>query len=157
MTPKQSEFLEQYLSTLSQAERAAVPAVIAEHFCADEYHANECARLIGQGIKTATCSLKEGYVVDDEPLPQIGRLSVVLNWNQEPVCIVKVTSVAICAFDKVTPEFAFMEGEGDRSYPSWRTSHINFFQSYASQLGLTFTTDDDLVLETFEKVYPVGV
>ncbi|MFA0441850.1 RNA-binding protein [Vibrio sp. 10N.286.49.C2] len=155
MTPQQSAFLNEYLTTLSQHERSRIPDVVAEYFCADEYNANECARLINAGIKTASCSLKIGYDIDHEPLPQIGRVAVVLNWAQMPICIIKLTDVLICPFDSVTEEFAYQEGEGDRTYDSWRRTHIDFFQRHSSELGHHFTTRDELVLELFEKVYPV--
>ena len=106
MNEKQQEFLDQYLSTLSQDERDSIPQFLAEHFCGDEYNANECARLIDNRIKRASCSLKAAYEVENEPLPEVGRITVVLNWDQEPVCIVKLTDVSISPFNKVTREFA---------------------------------------------------
>lgn len=56
--------MEQYLSTLSAAERQTVSQLSAEYFCADEYNANECARLVNIGKKTATCSLKQSWDID---------------------------------------------------------------------------------------------
>ncbi len=154
MTPKQQAFLEQYLSTLTPNERESIPQTLAEYFCADEYNANECARLIDIGQKRASCSLKEGYLIDDEPFPEIGRLTVVLNWNEEPVCIVKLTDVSFCPFNQVTEEFAHAEGEGDGTYEWWRKAHIDFFTQYAKEVGATFSLESELVLERFEKVYP---
>lgn len=154
MHAKHKQFLDQYLQQLSPVEKAHVPQVIAEYFCADEYNANECARLINAGIKTATCSLHQAYEKEDEPLPQVGRLTVVLDWDEEPVCIVKVTDVAISPFNQVTEEFAKAEGEGDGSYEWWRNAHFQFFTEYAASLGLEFNEGSKLVLERFEKVYP---
>lgn len=155
MKPHHQQFLEQYLSQLTAEQRSQIPQTIAEYFCADEYNANQCAKLIDQGIKTASCSLKQGYEIEDEPLPQVGRLTVVLDWQENPVCIVKLTQVDICSFDQVTPEFAYAEGEGDRSYQWWHDAHVKFFTHYAQQIGAEFDTSSDLVLERFEKVYPV--
>ena len=154
MNKVQKEYLEQYLATLTPKERDAIPEAIAEYFCADEVNANECARLINAGIKRASCSLKAGYDAEQEPLPKVGRLSVVLNWAQEPVCIIKLKDVSICPFNEVTPEFAALEGEGDLSYQWWRDAHIAFFTKYAASLNIEFTESSDLVLERFEKVYP---
>lgn len=154
MTPNQQVFLDQYLAQLTEAERNDIPQVFAEYFCADEYNANECARLVDQGIKTASCSLKEGYEIDDEPLPEVGRLTVVLDWNQTPICIVKLTSVEICPFNQVTEAFAQSEGEGDGTYAWWREAHIAFFSRYALDIGANFQEESELVLERFEKVFP---
>ncbi|GAK84193.1 hypothetical protein JCM19238_1759 [Vibrio ponticus] len=154
MNQQQRAFLDSYLSTLTDEQRAAIPQVYAEYFCADEYNANECARLVAQGIKRASCSLKQGYDLDQEPLPKVGRLTVVLNWQQEPVCITRHTDVQICPFNQVTAEFAALEGEGDGSYQWWSKAHIKFFTQYAHEVGATFNENSELVLEKFEKVYP---
>ncbi len=155
MNEKQQEFLDQYLSTLSQAERDCIPQFEAEYFCGDKYNANECARLIDNRIKRASCSLKAAYDIENEPLPAHGRITVVLNWDQEPICIVKLTEVSICPFNKVTEEFAKLEGEGDGSYEWWREAHLDFFNKYAKEVGITFTKSSELVLERFKKVFPL--
>lgn len=154
MTPKQRAFVAQYLNTIPEGQRFNVDDIIAEHFCADEYNANECARLINIGVKTASCSLKAAYDIEQEPLPEVGRLSVVLDWEQNPVCIIQLTSVEVSPFDQVTDEFAYAEGEGDRSYSWWRQAHLKFFNEYAEYLNIPFTEQDELVLERFEKVFP---
>ncbi|WGV97853.1 ASCH domain-containing protein [Vibrio sp. YMD68] len=154
MNAVQQAYLDQYLLTLSPTEQLNSYKAIAEYYCADEYNANECARLINLGIKRASCSLKAGYDAEKEPLPEVGQLTVVLNWKQEPVCIVKMTEVSICPFNQVTREFAESEGEGDGSYEWWRAAHINFFSQYAQEVGVEFNETSDLVLERFVKVYP---
>ncbi|MFC5077697.1 ASCH domain protein [Vibrio thalassae] len=154
MTPKQQAFLDQYLTQLTASERASIKDVIAEHFCGDEYNANQCAKLINEGVKTASCSLKAGYDIEQEPLPKVGRLSVVLDWEQNPVCIIELTSVEVCPFNQVSAEFAYAEGEGDRSYQWWKQAHVRFFEWYANELNITFSEHDDLVLERFKKVFP---
>ncbi|AXN30288.1 ASCH domain-containing protein [Vibrio coralliilyticus] len=155
MTPQQQAYLNEYLTTLTPQQRESIPDTIAEYFCADEFNANECARLINEGTKRASCSLKQGYDIEQEPLPQVGRITVVLNWQQEPVCIIRLTEVSICPFDQVTEEFARSEGEGDLSYEWWRDVHIKFFTQYAGEIGAKFDLQSELVLERFEKVYPL--
>jgi uncharacterized protein YhfF len=154
MNKEQQKFLDQYLSTLNKVERDSIPQFLAEYFCADEYNANECARLIDNQIKRASCSLKACYDVENEPFPEIGRITVVLNWNQDPVCIIKLIEVSYCPFNKVTSEFAESEGEGDGTYEWWRKAHINFFTKYASEIGESFNESSELVLERFQKVFP---
>ena len=155
MTPNQQAFLDQYLALLTKGERDKIPQIIVEYFCADEYNANECARLINLGIKTATCSLKQGYFIDDEPLPQVGNLTVVLDWAENPICIVKVTDVECCLFNQVSEDFAQSEGEGDGTYTWWRKAHIDFFSEHAQGIDINFNEESELVLERFEKVYPL--
>ena len=154
MTDIQQAFLDRYLATLDNAERAAIPQINAEHFCADEWNANTCASLINTGIKTASCSLRAGYAIEQEPEPVVGQLTVVLDWQQQPVCIIKVTRIEYCQFKDVTPEFAALEGEGDRSYASWRSSHQAFFSQDAYELGISFDEESELILEYFTKIFP---
>lgn len=155
MNIEQQQYLDNYLNTLTAEERSQIPQITAEYYCADEYNANECARLINAGIKTASCSLKAGYDIENEPFPEIGRLTVVLNWAEEPVCIVKLNHVSFCHFNEVTEEFAKSEGEGDGTYEWWHKAHINFFTEYANTIGAEFTETSELVLERFDKVYPL--
>jgi len=154
MKPEHQRYLEQYTSTLTEQQRQEIPDVIAEYFCADEFNANECARLVNAGIKRASCSLKAAYELDQEPLPRVGRLTVVLDWDGNPVCIVRLTEVSFCPFNIVPEEFAHLEGEGDGSYQWWYKAHLKFFNDYAKSIGSEFSLTDELVLERFEKVYP---
>ncbi len=154
MTPEQQEYLQQYLDQLPADQQPPAAQMVAEHFCADEYNANECARLINIGQKTATCSLKAAYEIENEPLPAVGRLTLVLNWSQQPVCIIRTSKVTVCPFNHVGPEFAAAEGEGDGSYEWWRDAHVKFFSQYAEEVGTEFNEDSELVLEQFDKVYP---
>ncbi|MBY8140115.1 ASCH domain-containing protein [Vibrio fluvialis] len=155
MTPDQQALLDEYFATLSSSQKEAIPQVSAEYFCADEYNANECARLINDDVKRASCSLKAGYDADSEPLPEVGRITVVLNWQQEPVCIIRLNKVEVMPFNQISAEFAALEGEGDGTYVWWRAAHIDFFTQYAQQVGVAFNEESDIVLEYFEKVFPL--
>ncbi|MFH6907388.1 ASCH domain-containing protein [Vibrio fluvialis] len=155
MTPDQQALLDEYFATLSSSRKEAIPQISAEYFCADEYNANECARLINDGIKRASCSLKAGYDADSEPLPEVGRITVVLNWQQDPVCIIRLNKVEVMPLNQISAEFAALEGEGDGTYAWWRTAHIDFFTQYAQEVGVAFNEESDIVLEYFEKVFPV--
>lgn len=154
MTPIQKDFLHAYLKSLPPDDQTRFSPVHAEYFCNDEFNANECARLINDGVKTASCSLKIGYELEGEPLPELNRLTIVLDWNQNPVCIIRLTRLDFCKFKDVSARFAYQEGEGDRSYEWWYKTHLKFFSDYATELSVTFNEESELVLEYFEKVYP---
>lgn len=159
LTSAQQALLDSYLATLTEDKKNAIPNldnVPAEYFCADEINANECAKLVSMGKKTATCSLKDAWTYDNEPLPNVGALTIVTDWHQAPVCIIKITEVAISKFKEVTPDFAQAEGEGDGSYEWWHAAHVEFFTDCAKSIGSSFNDDSELVLERFEKVYPVS-
>lgn len=69
--------------------------------------------------------------MENEPLPEVGRITVVLNWDQEPVCIIQLTEVSSCPFNKVSREFPESEGEGDGSYECWLKAHVAFCNKYS--------------------------
>ncbi|QPC45546.1 ASCH domain-containing protein [Mangrovibacillus cuniculi] len=112
---------------------------------------DQLAQLVIDGIKTATCS---GYVFygEDEPLPAVGDYSVVLSSKDEPVAIIKTTSVEVMPMNEVSEDFAISEGEGDRTYEYWRSAHEKFFTKELAELGLEYTEDMMLVCERFELV-----
>jgi len=153
MKAEHQSYLEQYFQTLPQDQCIGSIPVIAEYFCGDEWNANECARLVLEGIKTATCSLKAAYKLEGEALAQVGQLMIVLNWDEVPVCIIETTSIKQIPFNQVSENFAFAEGEGDRSYRGWHFAHTNFFKSVCDELGIKWSEDMELVCERFKVVY----
>ena len=156
MNKEQLDFLNQYLAKSGLKNQNLNYQVQAEYFCADEYNANECARLVNQGIKTASCGLVKGFEIEKEPFPEIGQLSIVLNWDKKPVCIIKYTDVSFCPFDEVPKNFAKAEGEGDGSYEWWKKEHIKFFTEDAKEINAEFTEKSEIILLRFEKVHPLG-
>jgi molybdopterin-guanine dinucleotide biosynthesis protein A len=113
--------------------------------------ATELGLLVRDGPKRATAGLRSQYG-PDEPLPTAGELSVILDGAGVPLCVIRTTDVEIRRFGDVDEEFAWIEGEGDRSLAYWRAAHVEFF---ASQ-GVDVTDDDEVVLERFELVWPAG-
>lgn len=146
-------YLDIYLSSLSDNERKKFHSFSSDYFCADEHNANLCAQLIRIGQKTATCSLFHWYDSGEEPMPTIGHLMIVTNWDGTPICIVEITSVEKCKYSDVSAEFAFLEGEGDRSLDWWRNAHWNFFAKECEELNIEPCEEMMLVLETFRVVY----
>jgi uncharacterized protein YhfF len=90
--------------------------------------ADELSTLVRQGIKTATCSALLGYDIEQKPLPQTGELSVVLDGSGNPVLIIQTIEVFVLPFNEVSEQFAFDEGEGDRSLAYWRKAHETYFR-----------------------------
>ena len=109
--------------------------------------------LVKNGIKTATCSLRVLYDLDDDVLPSVGEYSVILDSFGEALCIIKTAKVSIEKFANVSSEFAYKEGEGDRSLEYWRKAHKAFFEEELKEYNLKFNEQMDLVLEEFMVVY----
>lgn len=153
MKAEHQSYVNKYFQTLPKDQCTDSISVVAEYFCGDEWNANECARLVLKGVKTATCSLKVAYKLEGEALPQVGQLMVVLNWDEDPVCIIETTSIKQTPFNQVSESFAFAEGEGDRSYRGWHLAHTNFFSSVCDELGIKWSEDMELICESFNVVY----
>lgn len=113
---------------------------------------DELAQLVKNGVKSATCSLHLLYELEKEPLPKVDDYSVVLNSKDEPVCIIRTSDVKIMPMNEVPSNFAYAEGEGDRSYEHWRKVHIEFFTNELKGVGRIFSEDMLLVCERFELI-----
>ncbi len=115
--------------------------------------ADELAGLVKRGIKTATCcSLLEIQAVG-EPVPQVGDFSVILDGQGKPVCIIRTDDVCIIPFNEVGAEFAFEEGEDDRSLAAWREGHWRYFTRVHAAVKLPLTETIPVVCERFHVVY----
>ena len=113
------------------------------------------AGLVLKGEKTATASAYDLYAVEDEPLPREGTFDVILDGQNQAVCIVEITKVSVQPFNHVSAQHAYKEGEGDKSLAYWRQVHEEFLTECLGEVGLTFTPDSKVVLEEFRKVYPL--
>ena len=114
---------------------------------------DKLAALVKSGIKTATCSALILYELENEPIPNRGDYSVILDSADNAICIIRTNKVYIEPFDCVSEKHAFKEGEGDRSLEYWRRVHIDFFTEEFSARKLVFDKTIDLVCEEFEVVY----
>lgn len=114
---------------------------------------DQLALLVIDGRKTATCSAHPAYEVDNEPIPEVGEYSIILNGKDEPVAIIQTTEVEIVPFNEVTEDFAKAEGEGDLSYQYWWEVHQQFFKEEANELGFDYSEDMDVVCERFHLVH----
>lgn len=114
------------------------------------------AELTRTGVKTATSSAGPLYGLEGEPLPQAGEYSVILDSQDEAVCVIRTTRVYTVPFDQVSAGHARREGEGDRSLEYWRRVHEDFFRRELAEAGLEFSLDMPVVCEEFEVVYPTN-
>ncbi|MCG6285166.1 ASCH domain-containing protein, partial [Vibrio vulnificus] len=152
MEERSRVYMEQYLNSLPREVASKYTSFSSDYFCADEHNANLCAELILRGEKRASCSLDYWYSEKGEPMPVVGHLQVVTNWDGIPICIIEMTSVTKQKCSEVTPEFAALEGEGDKTLDWWQEAHWNFFSRECVELGGGGGGDMLLVLEQFKVV-----
>ena len=82
-----------------------------------------------------------------------GQLSILCDARGLPRAVLRVTDVSVAAFDEVSADHAFAEGEGDRTLTSWREVHEAFFREHLPA-GRQFSSDMPVVLERFEVLAP---
>jgi len=78
-------------------------------------------------------------------LPETGLKTIVLDGNGDPRCIVETTEVEVRPYGEVDAQFAYEEGEGDRSLEYWREAHWRFFSRNLPDRGKEPATDMPLV------------
>ena len=153
-TPIES-FWNAYLQTLSHGMDLSSLTYTAWSFGNTQDLADELGELVRQGVKTATCSLLWEYEADGEKLPQTGDLSIILDGEGKPLCIIRTIEVEIKPFNQVAAQFAYEEGEGDRSLDYWRKAHRYYFSGICSRLGREVAETMPLVCERFQLAYPL--
>lgn len=129
-------------------------AYLVDQFGDSPKLANELGKLVLSGIKTATCSALWEWQAEVEPLPTMGTYTIVLDGEGQPLCIIQTTEVTIRAFDAVDAQFAYDEGEGNRTLESWRREHWRYFSRVLPNIGKMPTPEMLLVCERFRVVFP---
>lgn len=147
------QFWQAYLATLPADSPVRNERYVAEWFGDNPDLANELAALILDGTKTATCSALWEWEAEGEPLPTVGLKTIVLDGNEKPVCIIETTEVTVTPYQAVDAQFAYEEGEGDRSLAYWREAHWRFFSRSLAAINRQPTEAMPLVCERFRVVY----
>lgn len=115
---------------------------------------DELANLTLYGLKTATSSAFPIYIYENIDLPKVGEYSIILDSDDNAVCVIQTTEIRIIPYHQVESFHAFKEGEGDRSLNYWRVEHQRFFTEELERVGQVFTEDMLVVCEDFQVVYP---
>lgn len=121
-------------------------------FGASAEQADELLGLVLDGTKTATAGALWDYEAENEPLPELGALSIVLDGSGQPRALLETSEVAVVPFNEVDEEHARLEGEGDLSLAHWRKVHEKFFTDVATHEH-GFTPDMPVVCERFRVLY----
>ena len=122
-------------------------------FGGDTSAVNQLAKLVVNGTKTATASAYQLYELENSPLPPIGGLNIILDSDNNAVCITETIKVYACPFGEVSESHAFKEGEGDRSLAYWRNVHKDFFSKGLKIYNLDFDENMIIVCEEFKVIF----
>ena len=116
--------------------------------------ADRLLALVVDGPKRATASCRLVYADDGSDLPEVGDLAVVCDGRGQPRAVIETTDVRIGALVSVDDEFAWDEGEGDRTRADWLEMHSRYFaRAHPSAWG-EFGDDLPVVFERFELRCP---
>lgn len=153
MNPSAKSMWAAYLQILGEVPAATDRTCTAWHFCDNERDADELAELARTGRKRATASCLWTCEHEGGPLPKVGDLSVILDWKGEAQCVIRTTRIDLVPFAEVTEEFAWTEGEGDRSLDHWRQGHWQFFSRELQAFGREPDPSMPVLCERFEVVF----
>jgi uncharacterized protein YhfF len=127
--------------------------VSIDHFGDSPELSADLLALIASGKKRGGASLHAAYAIEKLPVPQVGEIAIVLDYNDKPVFVTRNTAVDIVPFHAVGADFAACEGEGDGSLAYWRQAHLDYFTRNSPELGITFNEDMLVVCERFEVLH----
>lgn len=150
--PRVETFWKRYL-TISKNQAAPSRPPEAWSFGDNPVLADKLCHLVLAGIKTATSSLLWEYEDDQAAIPQEGQLSIILDGQGKPCAVIETTQVFIQPFNQVGADFAFEEGEDDRSLESWRKEHWQYYTRISQGKTWKISEDMPLVCERFRLLY----
>lgn len=116
--------------------------------------AHELAELVLHGPKRATAGLVACNELHPEAAPVADGYSVVTEYDGAPRCVIRTVWLDRRALDAVDAQFAWDEGEGDRTLADWLDGHHRYFRRECARLGLPYSDDIAVQLERFELLYP---
>ena len=119
----------------------------------DAASADVGAQLIVSGRKTATSALPTDFEAAGRRPPQPGDLSLVLDGQGQPVCVIRTVCVRTQTFGEVDEAFARDYGEWDGTLATWRERMLAYYAQRLPENPLT----TPLVCEWFVRVWPQQV
>ena len=154
MSPANRDFWARFLAETDDPKDAKSRFFEAFKIGTAENEADEGARLILSGVKTATSSLLCSYESADKRPPIAGDLSIVMNGRNEPVCVIETTWSVIQPFALVDERFARDYGEWDRTLPTWREKCWAHYSDQCQALRRSPNQEVPLVCERFRVIFP---
>jgi uncharacterized protein YhfF len=134
------------------AAGSPLPSVI-EPFGDSQELADELIELIVDGPKRATAAALADFEIERSPLPERGTISIATDGRGAARAVLRTTDVRVGPLSSVDDDFAWDEGEGDRTRASWLADHETFFRRYLPTIGVEFDPDMATVFERFDVLY----
>ena len=110
----------------------------------------EVLALVRSGAKTVTCDATAAFSARGEPVPEVGRVDIALDWQGAPALAQRTLEVFTVPFDAMTEAFVAPMGEF-RDLAHWRDG----YEAYLRRSG-HFAPDVEMLVERFELVEDFG-
>lgn len=146
-----ANFWQEFLKLHPECTQKELPP--AYYFCDNEKDANECLDLVLQDIKQATATSLWWYHKHKEALPKVGDKHIITDWEGNPKAVIEITKIEQVPYNQITPEFAAIEGEGDKSLSYWKHVHKDYYTRELEPYGEPFSEDMVIVCEYFKTIY----
>ncbi len=145
------DFWQRFLATTGRSPETSQPG--AWPFGDSVELANELLALVLSGVKRATAGSVAEYEAEGEALPQVGDFEIALDGTMRPRAVLQVTDVRVGPLSSVDEQFAYDEGEGDRSREYWLNAHTTFFERLLSGMGIEFDLHMPTIFQRFDVPY----
>lgn len=149
-------FWREYLSMLPEEDRGNAPAFLIDDFADMPEAATKVGKLVRDGIKTTSSSLLWRLEQLGIPLPKVGDVSVIVDGNGDPLCIIEMVNVEIRPFNTVDEQFAYEYGEGERTLAYWLSENWDFHSRWCREIGREPSKTMPIVFQRFRLLYPQG-
>jgi uncharacterized protein YhfF len=150
---KSADFYRAWIALLLHGWEPPAPPYEVFGFCGEPRGATELGKLTVKGEKTGTSSLACAYEAPAQRPPVPGSISIVVDGRGKALCAIETICAETLAFDRVGPEHARAEGEGDGSLEHWGKVHKEFFTKECARLGKAFALDIPVICERFKVIH----
>jgi uncharacterized protein YhfF len=116
--------------------------------------ADELLALVLHGPKRATAAAVAEFAHEGEPLPRVGGHWIVHDGAGRPRAVLRSVELRLGRLDSVDAQFAWDEGEDDRTLESWLREHRRYFARTLPRIGVEFHDGIEVVFERFRVVWP---
>jgi len=114
-----------------------------------------CERLTGFILarqKTGVFSQPEDF--PDGRLPKAGDHALLLDFSDEPRCLIRYDECTVLPFSAVGPEHVAVETAALRDVAAWRKLHRAYWGPVFAARGQVYTDDLPIVFQRFTVLYP---
>jgi uncharacterized protein YhfF len=146
-----AEFWQRFLASVGEENSEGLADVAC--FGDSVELADELIELVVRGQKRATAGSLAEYESEGVALPQVGDRWIACDGQGRPRAVIETTDVRVGPLSSVDEQFAWDEGEGDRTRIDWLRSHTTYFTRTHTALGIAFHPDIPVAFERFDVVY----